>query len=170
MYSYVHSREKTGIKRPLVLSSTDIFLNFCSLPLFSLLCYLSIYLLISKLCSACTISLTHKVIAKECCDCQLNLANLNPAFICDDFPFVLFICYGISSSSQFWRCRLSLWVSSCDSALHDEWHSLFSVCLMYSFTKVKKASVIFTSQCSCNIQIFGYRPQGCNVMGTCCLI
>lgn len=56
------------------------FFTFCCLPdAFDIICVcLYMYFLMSKLCSACTISLTHKVIDKECCDCQLNLTNLNP--------------------------------------------------------------------------------------------
>lgn len=32
-------------------------------------------------CAVHAVSLTHKVIAKECCDCKLNLTNLTPAFM-----------------------------------------------------------------------------------------
>lgn len=105
-----------------------------------------------KVCNAWTVYLTHKVTAKEYFYCQWNLANLCSAFICYYLPFVFFTGYRISDLSLLWRCPLSFWVSSRASVLCDDCPL---VKFMRSFTEVKEVPVIFTSQCSCNIKIFG---------------
>lgn len=127
----------------------------------------NMYLLMSKVCSECTISLTHKVIAKEYCDWIWQNCIL-PSSVT------------ISLLSSLSATELVVQVSS-EGVVYDFVYlrviqpcvvsgTVYSpVCLMCAFNKVKEASVIFTSQCSYNIQILGFRPQCCNAMGIWCL-